>query len=184
VLLKKHNIKKVRDIIAFVIANSPAFVAGDLATSITLPQFMDVINAASVSIFTKKNYADDVSELPNAALVNPIDFFKNFVSAKNNDGNYMYPSAVFYNYAQVGGLVIVPSDIVATGKVLVADLKSVNVVDYKPYYIKIGWINDQLIHNMFTMVGESRYHLFIKEQNKKRFIYDDYSDILTAITKP
>jgi len=184
VLLKKHNIKKVKDILDFVVVQASAFVPGALSATITTPQFMDVINAASVSIYTKKNYADDVSELPNAALVNPVDFFTNFVSAKNNNGNYMYPSAVFYNYAQVGGLVIVPSDIVASGKVLVADLKSVEVVDYKPYYIKLGWINDQLIHNMFTMVGESRYHLFIREQHKKRLIYDDYADILTAITKP
>lgn len=184
VLLRKHNIKKIKNSIDYVIANSGAFVAGGLATLIDSPKFMDVINSVAVSIYMAKNYADDISVLPNAALVNPIDFYVNFVTAKDSNGNYMYPTATFYNFVKVGGLIIAPSDIVATGKVLVADMKAANLVNYKPYYIKIGWINDQLIHNMFTMVGESRYHLFIKEQHKKRFVYDDYTTIETAIEKP
>ena len=57
-----------------------------------------------------------------------------------------------------------------------------NVTDYVSYTIRIGWINDQLITNEFTMVGESRFHAFVKKLDEQAFIYDDIATIQAAIT--
>jgi len=70
---------------------------------------------------------------------------------------------------------------IPAGKVFVADMSKLNVSNYVPYTVRIGWINDQLITNQFTMVGESRFHSFVKKLDEAAFIYDDIATIETAI---
>ena len=57
-----------------------------------------------------------------------------------------------------------------------------NVTNYIGYTVRIGWINDQFITNKFTMVGESRFHAFVKKLDEAAFIYDDIATIELAIT--
>jgi len=181
VLKRKHDLKRNETILGYVISQATAFAGLDLSGTIENPYFLDVINAVALDIYLTKNYTGDTNEFPNVALVNPVDFFTKFTTSKNGNGEYLYPTAVFSNYVNVGGMYIMPSDAISLGNVLVADMKGVNFVDYVDYFVKIGWINEQLIHNMFTMVGESRFHLFIKNQDKKRFKYDAYQDVFDAI---
>jgi hypothetical protein len=51
------------------------------------------------------------------------------------------------------------------------------------YTVKIGWINDDFIKNQFCIVGESRFHAFVKKLDEQAFIYDTIATIKTAITK-
>ena len=57
-----------------------------------------------------------------------------------------------------------------------------HVVNYVPFSIRIGWINDQLITNKFTMVGESRYFQYVKNLDQAAFVYDDIATVQAAIT--
>lgn len=59
-----------------------------------------------------------------------------------------------------------------------------NITNYVPYSVRLGWINDQFITNKFTMVGESRFHAFVRNLDELAFVYDDYATIEAAITKP
>ena len=44
--------------------------------------------------------------------------------------------------------------------------------------------NDDFIKNQFVILGESRFHAFVKKLDEQAFIYDDIATIKTAITKP
>ena len=77
-----------------------------------------------------------------------------------------------------------PHEDIATGKIFVADLSKYNTTNYVGYNVKIGWVNDDFIKNQFVILGESRFHAFVKKLDEQAFIYDDIATIKTAITAP
>lgn len=160
------------------------FVAGAMAAKVEKPNFMDVVNAAITDIATTHNYQDETPYLANLVLVNPVDFFLHVVSAKDANGLPLYPTASLYNSVVIGGVTIKPEESVPAGKIFVGDLDKYNITNYMPYTVKIGWINDDFIKNMFVILGESRFHAFVKKLDQQAFIYDDIATIKTAITKP
>lgn len=160
------------------------FVAGGMALKVVTPNFMDAVNACITDIYTTHNYTDESSYMANVVLVNPVDFYLELVSAKDGNALPLYPQAGLFNSVTIGGVTIRPWEKIPAGKLFVADMKQMNIVNYVPFSIRIGWINDQFITNMFTMVGESRYFQFVKELDKQAFIYDDIATVKTAITKP
>lgn len=189
-LFKKHNRKKAKGILnGDGISPNPkgattygrAFSAGALANTVTAPNIMDVINAAVTDIFTTHNYEDEMNYMPNIAMVNPVDFFVNFVAAKDGFGHPLYPTAGLFNMVVIGGVMIVPDEDITVGKVFVADLTKYNVTNYVPYSVRIGWVNDDFIKNQFVILGESRFHAFVKRLDEQAFIYDDIATIKTAI---
>lgn len=159
------------------------FVAGDMALAVVTPNFMDVVNACVTDIFTTHNYTDESSYEANTVLVSPVDFFLNLVSAKQPNSTLpLYPQAGLFNSVTIGGVTIKPWEKIPSGKIFVADMKQMNVVNYVPFSIRIGWINDQFITNMFTMLGESRYFQYVETLNEQAFIYDDIATVKSAIT--
>jgi len=76
---------------------------------------------------------------------------------------------------------IIPFEDITAGKIFVADLSKYNISRWEGYTVKIGWINDQLITNQFTMVGESRFHAFVKKLDEQAFIYDTIATVKAAI---
>lgn len=189
-LRKKHNLKKSNGIL-FGDGVSPnpkgatvygrTFVAGSMATSITNPNFMDVVNACITDIATTHNYQDEMPYMANLVMVNPIDFFKELVAAKDNDGLPLYPSASLFNTVSIGGVTIIPEESIPAGKIFVCDMSKYNTTNYMPYTVKIGWVNDDFIKNQFVILAESRFHAFVKKLDEQAFIYDDISTVRTAI---
>ena len=191
-LLKKHNLKKARGIL-FGDGNAPnpkgateygrVFSAGDLALAVESPNFMDVINAAITDIATTHNYEDEMPYMANLVLINPVDFYIQLVSAKDTQGHPLYPQASLFNRVTIGGVTIQPEESIPAGKIFVADMSKYNTTNYVPYSVKIGWINDDFIKNQFVILGESRFHAFVKKLDEQAFIYDDIETIKAAITK-
>ncbi len=160
------------------------FVAGSMALAVEAPNFMDVVNAVVTDIYTTQNYADEMEYMANVCLVNPVDFYINLVSAKDGNGLPLYPQAGLFNSVTIGGVTIKPWSKIPAGKIFVADMTKYNVVNYVPFSIRIGWINDQFITNQFTILGESRFFQYVKNLDQSAFVYDDIATIKTAITKP
>ena len=142
---------------------------------------MDVINACVTDIWTTHNWIDEANYRANIAMINPIDFFLQFVAAKDGNGLPLFPQAGLFNQVTIGGVRIIPWEKIPAGKIYVADQKVVNITDYKPYSVRIGWINAQMIENKFTMVGESRGHVYTKSNDLQALIYDDIATIITDI---
>ena len=192
-LRKKHDLKRQNGILfgdgtganpKGATVYGRAFVAGTMATAVVNPNIMDVVNACITDIYSTTNYTDEMPYIANMAMVNPTDFFLHWVSAKDENGLPLYPSASLAQQVTIGGITIKPESSIPTGKIFVADMSKYIVTSYESYNVKIGWINDQMITNQFTMVGESRFHAFVKNLDEQAFIYDDIATIKTAITKP
>lgn len=146
--------------------------------------FMDVVNAIITDIYRTQAFTDEAHYMPNVVLINPIDFFVQLVGAKDADGLPLYPQAGLFNEVRIGGVVIRPWIKVPVGKIFVGDMTKYNVVNYVPFSIRIGWINDQFITNQFTMVGESRYYAYAKNLDQAAFVYDDIATVQAAIEAP
>ena len=191
-LFKKHNLKKSKGILSGDgIAPNPkgattygrVFSAGPLALAVVAPNFMDVVNACITDIYTTHNYQDEMPYMANLVLVNPSDFYIQLVSAKDLNGLPLYPQAGLFNQVVIGGVTIVPEESIPAGKIFVCDMTKYNTTNYMPYTVKIGWVNDDFIKNQFVILGESRFHAFVKKLDEQAFIYDDIATIKTAITK-
>jgi len=144
--------------------------------------FMDVVNSIITDIYRTQAFTDEAHYMPNIVMINPIDFLKQLVAAKDNDGLPLYPQAGLFNQVTIGGVTIRPWIKIPAGKIFVADMSKMNVVNYVPFSIRVGWINDQFITNQFTMVGESRYYQYIKNLDLAAFVYDDIAVVQAAIT--
>ena len=92
------------------------------------------------------------------------------------------PRASLYNQVTIGGATIIPDEDIPSGKIFVADMSKYNTTNYVDYTVKIGWINDDFIRNQFVILGESRFHAFVKKLDEQAFLYDDIATIKTAIT--
>ena len=144
--------------------------------------FMDVVNAIITDIYRTQGFVNEAHYQPNIVMINPIDFFVQLVGAKDGNGLPLYPQAGLFNEVRIGGVVIKPWIKVPIGKIFVADMKKYHVVNYVPFSIRVGWINDQFITNKFTMVGESRYFQYVKNLDQAAFVYDDIATVQAAIT--
>ena len=192
-LRKKHDLKKQSGILfGDGVAPNPkgatlygrVFTAGAMANAVKNPNIMDVINAGVTDIYTTHNYEDETSYMPSLCVVNPVDFYIQFVSVKNTDGNPLYPTASLFNVVNIGGLRIIPERSIPAGKIFIADMSKYNTTNYSGYTVKIGYVNDDFIKNQFVILGESRFHAFVKKLDEQAFIYDDIATIKTAITAP
>lgn len=190
-LKKKHDLKRQNGLLfGDGIGDNPkgateygrAFVAGAMAGAFAAPNIMHAINAAVTDIATTHNYEDEMEYMANIAMMNPVDFFIQFVGAVTTDGLPLFPTAAIFNRVTIGGITIMPFRDIPTGKLFVADLKKFNVTRYVPYSVTIGWVNDDFIKNQFVVLGESRFHAFVKKLDEQAFIYDDIATILAAIT--
>jgi len=192
-LSKTHDLFKVNGIYfgdGTGVNPTGATVAGRtfVATGLTdyLPagtsNFMDVVNAIITDIYRTQGFVDEAHYMPNVVMINPVDFLKQLVSAKDGDGLPLYPQAGLFNEVRIGGVVIRPWIKIPLGKIFVADMTKYNVVNYVPFSIRVGWINDQFITNQFTMVGESRFYQYIKNLDLAAFVYDDIATVQAAIT--
>lgn len=144
------------------------------------PNMHDAIIAAANQIYTTVSYTDDVEYYPNVCFVNPGDFAALRLS-KDNTGQYIFPSFTLYNDKTIDGIRIVAKNKIPAGKILIGDFMKLNIIDYVAYSVRIGWINDQFIKNLFTMLGEGRFFTFVKQLDQRAFIYDDIANILTGI---
>lgn len=192
-LRKKHAIKKSKGILyGDGISPNPkgatvygrTFVAGDMATSVANPNFMDVVNACITDIATTHNYEDETPYMANLVMINPVDFYLQLVSAKDDNGLPLYPQASLFNQVNIGGVTIKPEESIPAGKIFVADMAKYNTTNYMPYTVKIGWVNDDFIKNQFVILAESRFHAFVRKLDEQAFIYDDISTVKTAIAVP
>lgn len=143
--------------------------------------FMDIVNSIITDIYRTHNYTDEMPYTPNVVLINPIDFFTNIQAAKTSTGTPLYPQASLFNSLTLGGVKIMPWTKIPAGKIFVADMSKYNISNYVPYSVRLGWINDQFITNKFTMVGESRFHAFVRNLDEQAFVYDDIATVLAAI---
>lgn len=105
--------------------------------------------------------------VPNVSLINPITYGK-LVMTKDTYGRYNTPPAELVRQVNPQ-----QGNNVAADFALVGDLQQFNVFIYEDFSLKIGWINDDLIRNQFTVLSEVRFHDFISNARKQAIMYGD-----------
>lgn len=153
-----------------------------VAEKIVKPNLHDAVIAVANQIYTTPSYTDDVEFYPNVCFINPGDF-AGLRLTKDNNGQYLFPSFTLFGEKTIDGIRIVAKSKIPAGKILMGDFMKLNIIDYVAYSVRIGWINDQFIKNLFTMLGEGRFYVYVKELEKRAFVYDDIANVIAGIEK-
>lgn len=188
-LAYEHAIGVQTDIFTVVSGFAPAFVAGALAASTDTPSNYDAIRAAiyAIKIASKGKY------IPNAVLVPSSDAYT-MGATKDTTKQYVFPPFVMPDGTTISGvkLVEVADGVsVPAGTFIVGDWKKLRMDNYKSFTVRIGQgiqgsataasIISDFESNMYTLIGESRYHLWIYENEKTAFIKTTFAAVKTAI---
>jgi len=187
-LVYQHDIAIQADVFTFAAAYAPSFVAGDLAASTDAPSNYDVIRAAAYAI----KIASKGMFIPNAAVVPSADLYA-MGATKDANENYVLPPFVLPDGTRIEGMAIVedPYGVVAAGSFIVGDWKQIHRDTYKSFTVRIGQgiqgsataanIISDFESNMYSLVGESRYHLWGYENAKVAFVEGTFAAVKTAI---
>lgn len=152
------------------------FAAGSLANTVADASNYDVIAAAYNQIIT----VSDGNYIPGAVFVNPTDATAMRLT-KDVDGQYVMPPFSAANGELVYGVRVVQNNKIPLGYFLMGDFSKSHVRDYVDFSIRIGYTGDDFEKNLVTMIGESRVHHYISENEKVAFVYDQFSVAKTAL---
>lgn len=146
------------------------------------PNLYDAVIACANAIQNTFNYVDENEYFPNVAFLNPKDFAA-LKLKKNEFGMYLFPQFVIGpNKDQViENMTIISRRQIPAGKIMIGDFTKLRIINYVDYNLRMGYINDQLINNLFTMVGESRFFTLIKTLDQIAFVYDDIQNVYNGI---
>lgn len=113
--------------------------------------------------------------IPNTLAMNTVTSWR-VMMEKDNEGRYNVPP-----FMDRINRLLVEANKVQVGYVLAGDLSQFKVDIYKDFTLRIGWINTQFIENMFTIVGEIRYHSYISDNRTKAIVYDSLDAVVDQI---
>ena len=147
---------------------------------IPTPNLLDVLRACANQIYITKSWDDDEEYLPNVVYVNPADWFS-FIGTKATNGMYVFPQFTFGENNSIDNLVVIPKTKIPSGKILIGDFSKLVIADWETYNVKAGYINDQIIKGQSVIVGDGRFFTYVKEYDKRAFIYDDIANVITGI---
>jgi HK97 family phage major capsid protein len=152
------------------------FVAGGLAASVDNAQNYDVIVAAYNQILV----TSDSNYIPNAVFVHPTDATLMKLT-KDTDGNYILPPFTSESGDVINNVRVVQNTKIPVGFFLMGDFTKAHVRTYKDYTVRVGYTGDDFEKNLVTILGESRVHLWISENEEIAFVYDEFSVAKTAL---
>lgn len=148
------------------------------ATPFNITQLNGLIQAANAwdALLAELGQVGYYNFIPNTVAIN---YLTNVIlkTLKNTQNEYLLPS-----FADELDKIMNYANKVVTGYGLVGDLKQFNVDIYKDFYLKMGWVNDDLIRNQFSVVGEIRYHSYISTARKTAICYDSLAAVDALIT--
>ena len=188
-LRKRHDLKRENGILfgdAGVDPNSyngittqaSAFIPGGYALAVPNPTLQDVIVASASQIIS----ASDGEYMPDTVYVNPTDFGL-MITDKATDGHYIVAPFQTEDGSVVNNLRIVVKTQIPVGQYLIGDMSKAHLGIYEAFTLDIGFVNDDFTKNLVTILGESRTHFFIAEEERKAFVYDSIATAKTAIEK-
>lgn len=158
-----------------IVTNATAWAAGAFALSIPAPTNYDVlataINQVRVNLFE-----------PTYIVMHPTDVTKMKLS-KASDGHYVLPPFSSVDGTTVEGIRVVANTGVTIDKFLVGDFTKAGVRFKEGLTINVGYENDDFTKNLVTILAEARLVQRVKSNHYGAFVYGDFSDAITALTK-
>jgi len=159
-----------------IITTATAWAAGAFALSIPTPSKWDVlrtaVNQVRVNLFE-----------PNYIVMHPTDV-TSMELTKDSTGQYIMPPFTSVDGTIVSGIRIVANTGVTIDKFLVGDFQKSGVRFKEGLTINVGYENDDFTKNLVTILAEARLVHRVKSNHYGAFVYGDFSDAVTALTKP
>lgn len=114
---------------------------------------------------------------PNVLFLNQADAVK-MRFTKASSGEYIVPPLEW----GVDAIIIDPR--ITAGTFIVGDLNMFNVDFYGDVIVKIGYVNDDLIKNQYTVVVERYFYDYISTNKKPAIVKGTFATIKTALETP
>lgn len=153
-----------------------AWAAGSFALLVVTPTKADVIRTAIAQISANQF-------MPDYALLHPDDI-ASMDLAKSSDGHYSLPPFKSADGTVISGVKILGNTGQTIDKFTVGDFTKFNVRLRQGMTIDIGRDSDDFTKNLITILGEIRLAAYIKTNHQGAFVSGDFSDAVTALTKP
>lgn len=160
-----------------ILTVAPTFAAvSTMALLVPTPNRFDVMVAAVAQIAAANFVADTI-------VVNPADYYA-MQLVKDAEGRYLLPPFSSADGMTIAGLRVVANNGVAVGTFLVGDFKKATLAIREDVNIQIGYVNDDFIRNLVTILAEMRAVLYVKSNWLNAFVKGTFAAAQTALTKP
>lgn len=154
---------------------APAFAAGSFANAVPSANISDLIRIAKAQI-------EAANFMPTHVVLNPEDVAK-IELTKDSTGSYTYPAFWDANM-RVAGLVVVSSNNITAGTMVVGDFTKFNIKFREDMNMSVGYENDDFTRNMVTILCEARLVAYVKGNDVNAFVQSDITTDIAAITAP
>ncbi len=176
----KHDRARQADVLTKVIAGATAFNSALLSGIALLTNGSSTMYDQLAAVIATVAVESNGVYIPNVAFINTIDAL-NMKLTKDTNGNYVMPPFSTADGRQIDGVTIVAQPDIAAGTYVIGDLKNINLDNVWGYTVRIGWENDDFSKNLITMLGESRYHVYITDNDKRGIVKGTFAAVATAI---
>ncbi len=157
-----------------IIDTAPVYTSTSLDGTIISPDNYAAFGAGILSI-------QNLEFEPTDIWMNQADVWAMNLT-QNTDGSYRIPPFMVGS-EYIGSLRLRVSNKIAAGKVLIGD-RNTWKEEHTGFITRIGLINDQLIRNEKTIVGEVFSLMYQAESEKGSWIYLDLKTVKEALQKP
>jgi hypothetical protein len=162
---------KIADLIlSNLVSITPTFSYTGLNAKIDNADNFAAIKAATVG--AKTLYFN-----PNVLFLNPADAAIMSLTKSTTGDFVVFPLSTMFD-------AVIEDPRIAAGTFLLGDLSNYNVDFYGDVIVKIGYINDDLIRNQFTVVVEQFFFQYISTNKLGGLVKGTFSTIKTALELP
>lgn len=159
-----------------IITNATAWSAGAFALQVVEPNRADVLRTAINQVMVAQFQ-------PNYIVMHPTDVTAMDLQ-KASDGHYVLPPFTSIDGTVVKGIPVIANTGMTIDKFLVGDFTKSGVRFKEGLTINVGYENDDFTKNLVTILAEARLVHRVKSNHYGAFVYGDFSDAITALTKP
>ena len=155
-----------------LLAVAPSFAPGTFAGTIPGANIMDLIRICKAQI-------EAANFVPTHVVLNPEDVAK-IELTKTSTGEYTYPAFWDANM-RVAGLVVVSSNNITAGTMIVGDFTKFNIKFREDMNMSVGYENDDFTRNMVTILCEARLVAYVKGNDVNAFVQSDIATDIALI---
>lgn len=159
-----------------ILNQDTAYSAGSFALLIPTPNKFDVLRTAIAQVVAAQF-------MPTHILMHPDDIASMDLT-KGTDGHYVMPPFKSAGGLEISGVKIVGNTGQTVDKFTVGDFSKLNIRIREDFGIDVGYDGNDFTNNLVTILGEMRLVAYIKSNHATAFVSGDFSDAITALTKP
>lgn len=158
-----------------LLSNATAYTTTALDDTIAAPTDFDAIVASVLQL-------ESLEYRPDVLIINPADKWKLALTQANN-GTFILPYIQNGGEFSLLGLRVITTTRIASGTFLIGESDTWFIEEEAPQ-IRTGLVNDDLIHNRMTIIGELFFLSYVPSNNAGSFVKSTFSTVKEALKAP